>query len=73
MSYSGGGVGGQLKGKSAPLKLPDIRIFTVGHDRCSSTQHYVAVTMVRAHNISDQNVSFSHTESIFTDIQSDCG
>lgn len=29
--------------------------------------------MVCIHNISDQNVSFSHSESIFTDIQSDCG
>lgn len=29
MSYSRGG---QLKGKSAPLKLPDMRISMVGHD-----------------------------------------
>lgn len=66
--------GGGLKGKSAPLKLPDIRIFMVGQDRCSSTHYYVAVTMVLRHNISDQkNVSFSHTESVFTDIQTDCG
>lgn len=64
---------GQPKGKSAPLKLPDITIFMVGHDRCSSTHYYVAVTMVRIHNISDQDISFSYTESILTDIQSDCG
>lgn len=45
MSYSGGGVGGsgQLKGKSAPLRLPDIGIFTVGHDKCSSTHCYNVV------------------------------
>lgn len=67
MSYSGGGEA--LKGKSAPLKFPDIRIFMVGNDRCSSTYSFVVVTMVYTQNISDQSISFSLTESIFTDIQ----
>lgn len=29
--------------------------------------------MVRRYNITDQNLYFSHTESVFTDIQSDYG
>ena len=51
--------GGDPKGKSAPLKLPDIRIFMVGPARCSSAHYSVAVPMVHRQINSDQSISLN--------------
>lgn len=68
MSYSveGGATQGEI-GTAETSRYQNI------YGQHSLFHHFAAVTVVRTHNISDQNVSFSHTESTFTDIQGDYG